>query len=138
MADMTAALRDRLRADPVISDMVGSRVYRMERPQGTDLPAITIQEVPTGLEQTHKGFQEQQSSLIQIDVWAASYGAKMAIKDAVLAAAVPPATVSGIKFGRAFVERDGDRSATGSVTDQDGLPFIHRRQIDLTVWHSLA
>lgn len=145
MADMETALRARLAAAAPIDALIWKSetgvpaIHWVERPQGGGLPAITLQVIPTPRVQSMEGFVGLQSTQVQIDVWAASYGQKKTLAEAVVAAVVPATTINGIRFERAFVERMGDRSATDTRTQgQDGLPFIHRTEIDLIVWHSPA
>lgn len=127
--DMQAALRARLVA---AATLAGSRVYWLDRPQGTDLPSITLQTVSGDRPQHMAGFQGTRSSRVQMDVWAASYSAARQIMDAAVAAIAPKNTSNGIEFGRTFFEDERD------FTERLETQTIYRTSVDLIVWHSPA
>ena len=128
--DMAGALRARLLAAPAVTAKVAQRVYWVDRPQTSALPAITLQTVSELRPQHMGGFDGLSDVRIQIDVWAATYSDAKIIAEAVLAALIPAHTGNGIKFERSFIEtmRDlGERTET---------QFIHRTSIDLMVHYS--
>lgn len=128
--DMQGALRARLVAAALPG--VGSRIYWVDRPQGSALPAITLQTISGERPQTHDGFQGLRSSRVQMDVWATSYAQARQITDAAVAALAPDETSNGVNFGRMFFE--GERDLLERIETQ----AIHRTSIDLIVWHSPA
>lgn len=126
--DMQGALRARLLGQTDAA----TRVYWVERPQTSALPAITLQTISGDRPQTHDGFQELRSTRVQMDCWAASHQAAADILQAAIAAVAPKVTANGIKFDRMFF--DGERDFVERV----GTTTIFRASIDLIVWHSPA
>jgi hypothetical protein len=128
--DWQAALRARLLAASPITALVAQRVYWMSRPQGSALPAITLQTISDEREQHMKGFHGVQSARVQVDVWGETYGSVRDIANKVIAALVPANTANGIRFDRGFVDsiRDlGERTETA---------FLHRASIDFIIHHA--
>lgn len=130
--DWQGALRARLTTAASVTALVAQRVYWVDRPQTSSLPAITLQTIDDARPQTHQGFQSTRPSVVQIDTWATTYAQSKALAEAVIATLVPQETSNGIRFLRAFVE--GVRDLGERVETQ----FIHRTSIDLIVWHHPA
>jgi hypothetical protein len=133
---MEGALRARLLAAPAVTDRLASwqdekAIFWVERPQRSGLNAITLQIIDEDREQHMAGFQKTQRAVVQIDIWAVSYAAAKALKEAVIATLTPRATVEGIRFDRSFV-RALDRSET-----HDGK-LIFRPSLDFTIHYSPA
>jgi hypothetical protein len=129
---MQAALRARLTTAAPVTALVGQRVYWMDRPQGSALPAITLQTITEGRPQHMKGFQDLRSSRVQVDIWGTSFGQVRQISDAVIVALAPAQAGNGISFERTFIDsiRDlGERTET---------QFLHRTSIDLIIHHTTA
>ena len=126
--DMQGALRARL----VGQTAAGSRVYWLDRPQGTALPAITLQTISGGRPQTYSGFQGWRESRVQLDVWAATYAEARSILEAAIAALAPLGTSNGIHFDRTDFESERDN------TERLETLLIYRTGIDLIVRHSPA
>jgi len=129
--DMETALRARLLAAAPVVALVGQRVTWVERPQGAALPAITLQNVTDERVQNFKGFDGLQPGYVQIDVWALSYAAAKALKDAAIAAVVPAATQSGVRFTRGFV-------TARDLSERTDTQFLFRPSIDLTFHYATA
>lgn len=135
--DWQGALRARLiAAAPVAGLVTGAdgkpRIYWVDRPQTSALPAITLQTISEDRPQHYQGFDGLDESRVQIDVWGNSYGEVQQVKEAVIAALAPPNTANGIRFDRSFIDtiRDlGERVET---------QFIHRASIDLITHHTAA
>lgn len=128
--DWQGALRARLTAAAPVTALVGQRVYWVDRPQASSLPAITLQTITEGRTQHMKGFDGFNSSLVQVDCWGTAYGDVRKIAEAVIAALVPENTSNGVRFARAFV--DSIRDLGERVETQ----FIHRTSLDLIIHHS--
>jgi len=96
--DMEGALRARLIADASTAALVGSRIYWEDRPQASALPALTLSLPVDGRDQHLGGLQSVRDVQLQVDVWARSYAEKKAIKEAVIAALLPPQSGNGIRF----------------------------------------
>lgn len=128
--DWQGALRARLIAASPVTALVEQRIYWVDRPQASALPAVTLQTVTEDRPQHMQGFDGLDVSTVQMDVWGASYAQVQQIKEAALAAVIPENTGNGVRFARAFVDfiRDlGERVET---------QFIHRASIDLIFHHS--
>lgn len=130
--DWQGALRARLIAAAPVTALVAQRVYWVDRPQTSSLPAITLQTIIEDRPQTMAGFDGLDRSLVQMDVWGTTYAQVQQVKEAALAAVVPENTGNGVHFARAFIDtiRDlGERVET---------QFIHRASIDLIIHHAIA
>lgn len=127
--DMQGALRARLVA---AATGAGSRIYWVDRPQGSDLPSITLQTISGDRPQTYEGFQGWRETRVQTDAWARSYAAATSIREALIAAASVRESVSGVRFDRAEFENERD----GSEQLETGL--VYRAGIDLLVRHAPA
>lgn len=129
--DIEAAIRTRLITDSAVAELVGDRVYWVERIQGEAYPAITLQTAVEERRQLLKGFDSLQPLTVQLDVWALSHSSGKAIKDAVISALIPAAIIDGFKFNRAFVTgRDLSERTDGRM--------IFRPSLDFTFNYSLA
>ena len=63
------AIYDRLAAITAVTDLVGSRIYRHRRPQGSALPAISFGRVSTQPVNHAGGTTDTTEARIQIDCW---------------------------------------------------------------------
>ena len=127
--DMQGALRARLIA---ANTGAASRVSWVDRPQGSALPAVTLQTISGDRPQTYDGFQGWRETRVQADAWGTSYAQANAIREALIAAAAVLETVNGVRFDRTEFEneRDGlEQLETGQV---------YRAGIDLLVRHAPA
>lgn len=130
--DWQAALRARLVAAAPVTALVGQRIYWVDRPQGTALPAITLQTINDARDQHLKGFEGMQQARVQIDVWAASYASARDITEAVIAALIAPDENNGIQFTRAMI--DGLRDLSERLETQ----LIYRSSVDFIFHHATA
>ena len=129
--DMPGALRARLLAAAPVTALVAQRIYWVERPQSSALPAITLQVITELRDQHMQGFDGLTMSRVQLDAWALSFGSAKAIAEAALAALVPAVVSNGIEFQRAFSEGPTN---SGEPTETQ---FIHRSRIDFIIHHSV-
>ncbi len=128
--DWQGALRARLIAAAPVNSLVAGRVYWVDRPQASALPAITLQTVFEDRPQHMMGFTGLDASTVQIDVWGKTYAEARQVAEAVIAAVVTESTSNGVRFERAFVDqiRDlGERTETA---------FIHRTSLDFIIHHA--
>lgn len=132
---MEEALRALLLADAAVADLVGTRVTWAMRPQGSDLPAIVLWLI-SGREESHfQGPDHVADSLVQIDCWAATYGAAKRVARAAQAALAgyrdtgdsPPGIFQGL-----FVE-----AARDAVDDAQPAP-LYRTSLDVRAWTTAA
>lgn len=126
---METALRARMKDDAAVAAIVGSRIDWGVRPQGSILPAIVLTNVFDDRSQHMAGFIAARQTRVQIDCYAATKAAAVELREAVIAAVVPPASKSGVTFQRAQGISVLDR---GEHTEAG---FIHRELIDLQIWH---
>ncbi len=130
--DFQGALRARLLAAAPVTALVAQRVYWVERPQASALPAVTLQTISDTRPQHMTNFDGLDVARVQVDVWGLSYSQVKAIAESVINAVVAQATSNGIRFDRAFIDsiRDlGERTET---------QFIHRTSIDMIFHHTVA
>lgn len=120
---MQAGVRTRL------IGLAGGRVYWGERPQGTAFPAIVLQVISDPRPTHLKGYQELRSTLVQLDVYATTYAAALAIARQAIAIMKVPATVSGKVFSACFVDNQRD---TIEVVETSK---VYRQSVDLSQWH---
>lgn len=130
--DMEAALRARLLAAAPVTALVGQRVYWEDRPQGGALPDVTLAIINDERPQHMGGFQAFRPTDVQIDVRAASFAQKKALKEAVIAGITPRQLGNGVKFDRASDVR------ARALNERTDTQFIYRDVIELTLWHSPA
>jgi hypothetical protein len=130
--DFEGALRARLTGAAAVTAIVGQRIYWVDRPQASTLPAITLQIIDEPREQHMGGFQNLQFVVVQIDIWARTYGEGKTLKEAVIAAVVPEVTANGIEFGTATNIRIRD------LSERLETQFIHRPSIEARFNYSPA
>lgn len=131
MEDMESALRSRLLAAGPVAALVGQRIAWVERPQTDALPGITLELITDDRETNMRGFNGTQPGRVQIDIWAATYGSAKAIKEAVIAALAPRATVAGIHFHAGFF-------SARDLSEKTDTRFIFRPSIDYSFHYSTA
>ncbi len=128
---METALRARLLADTAVADLVAQRIYWIERPQGSQLEAVTLQHVTDERRSSYDDHDGMQPGYIQADVWASSYAKGKAIKEALIASLATPKAHSGIRFTRAFADaRD--------LSERAETRTIFRPSIDFTFFYGKA
>ena len=125
---MEVALRTRLLADSGVSALV-SQISWLTRPQGAALPGITMQKIVSDRGYTMAGPGGFHGELVQFDIWASSFLAALAIRDAVIAAMESTATASGVTFSPSFL-----RSERQTAEDVPGVGTVSRISLDFTVW----
>lgn len=130
--DMEGALRARLLAATPVTALVGQRLYWDERPQGGQLPDVTLLLVVDNRDQHFEGFQSLQSAWLQVDVRGTSFAQKKALKEAVIAALAPADTSNGIRFERATEIR------SHPANERTETQFIFRDIVEMTIHHSAA
>jgi hypothetical protein len=125
------ALRERLVTDVALIVLQGTRATWGTRPQGGALPATVLNIVYDPTPTSFEGSEETRATQVQIDVWASLPTVAAQLAGAVIAALLPPVTVGGVQFRRAFVEAHRDAG------EQAGDAYLARRIIEMTFWHSL-
>lgn len=135
---MEEALRALLAGDPGIAGLVGGRIYPVERPQGSALPAITYHLVSSVPGHAMGGLTGLVDARVQIDAWAepsttrSSYDTAKRIGRAVRAALGGfRGTVGGTDIGGIFLEDEDDGRADGA----GDVARLHRNRTDIRIWH---
>lgn len=130
--DMEGAARARLVAGQT-GALVGTRVYWDERPQGAVLPDVTLQLISDNRAQHMSGFQSLLDARVQVDVRAATFAQKKALKEAVIADLVGAHAGNGIRFSRAT------EIQARTANERTDAKFIFRDAIDfLFHYHATA
>jgi hypothetical protein len=126
MADFLTDFRDRL-------STVTPKVHPNFVPEGTGLPYIRYQVISDPRPEHLKGYQTARQSRVQVDCFAATYGAARQLAENVIAAVDTPGVYGTTRFGRVKAEGPMDRGE-----DIDGLGYVHRLHLDLIIEHRPA
>lgn len=131
---MEEAFLARLRADAALATIVGTRVVWIERPQGSALPAVTLQVISPGRDYTYAGADGTANPRVQADCWGRTYLEAKLVSRAMIAAVEQRATMGGINFAPAFI--DGARDM--ATEELPGGEKVYRVSLDIIVWNSPA
>lgn len=127
-SEMEKTLRKRL----VDAGVAGGKVYWVQRPQGSALPALVLQIISEPRPQHLKGFEDMTESRVQFAALATDYEVAKGILEAAIEAAVEPATVTmgdiTVDYWRAGL--DGMRNSSEEVS---GIGLVHRPLADLFI-----
>lgn len=126
---MSADLRDRMKA----AEIAGRRVYRDERPPGTDLPAVRSVVTSDPRPSTMEGRQAFRETGVQHDCMALSRSEADDLAEAVITTTEAAALYGNTNFSRSFVDqtrRYSERDPAGVVT--------YVTSLDMRVWHQPA
>jgi len=105
---MEIALRNRLLADSGVSDIVGRRIYWIERNRKHGLPALVMNKVYPGRTYTFSGPCGLQGTAIQFDCIGQDVRETRPLFGALTAALEEEIDVEGVRFGMAFMQSDRD------------------------------
>jgi hypothetical protein len=130
--DMEGALRARLLAAAPVTALVAQRIYWDERPQTSTLPDVTLHLIVDHREQHMGGFQELLKGELQIDVRAATFAGKKALKEAVVAAVASANTANGIHFDAAT------QVLAHPLNEQTETQFIYRDVVECRLHYRTA
>jgi hypothetical protein len=128
---MEEALRAHLLANAAVAALVGTRITWLQRPQGSALPAITLQGVSTRRDHTLEGRDGLVGRLVQIDVWATTYATMKDIQRALISALDGP-FADPIHVALVENERETLEAAAAGGTD------LFRASVDVRAWFSEA
>lgn len=138
MASAEAALYSLLTAgtpNPVAA-LVGTRVYPMVLPQNTSYPAIRLQRISTPRSQyrTMDGRADYASPRMQVDVYALTHAAAIAVAQAIYETLEGyHATVGGLRIDAISIDDEGADLEEG--VGPGGAP-LYRQRLDLIVYHA--
>jgi hypothetical protein len=99
------------------------------RPQGSPLPAITLQTVTGDYPKTYDGLQATRDPRVQLNAWGETYEAARAIIPVAVAVLAPKEISNGIVFDNILFKGERD------FIERVGTADIYRTSIDLIVWH---
>lgn len=123
------ALRTRLKDNAPVAALVGTRIDWTVRPQKTALPALVLTLISDNRAQHMGGFNGFRETRVQVDCYAGTAKLACELRDAVIAAIAPAATVSTTEFLRSFINNVIDRS------ENSDTGFVHRQLVDVNIWH---
>ena len=121
--------------DSNISLSVGTRVYLFTRPQGSRLPAITIQRVSGGPLAADDGEVGLSSVRMHIDSWGISYGDAKDLAGLVMVrlSATRDVTQSGITLKYAMHDKEKDFRENGA----NEFSYEYRVMQEYIIWHGV-
>lgn len=128
--DLQQGVRARLIASAAVRAIAATRVSWMTRAKGAPMPAITLQVISDPRPAHLKGLEGARSTRVRVDCWAESYSDALGLARAAIAVLVPPATISGKRFGNGQVV--GQQDLAEDLTDGK---FIHRQAVDIIIRH---
>ena len=129
---MEEALIAKLLADGGVAALAGTRVFPVARPQGSELPAITLSRVsgkPVYTDQGQSGIAEARA---QLDCWGVSYDSAKSLARAVAASlSAFFGTVDAVTFQNVLLDLERDSRESGSNAPE----YLYRVQLDFIVWY---
>ena len=129
--DFQAGLIKRLVSAPAVTAICGTRIFWVQRPQASDLPAVTLMIVSDPRPGHLKGADGARRTRVQADCRALTYESALGLARAVAGTLIEPASVEGKRFGAADIEGPRDMG-----DDVPGTGFVHRQSMDLFIWHA--
>ena len=125
-------LRGALLADAAVAALVGTRIYPVVLPQAPQYPAISFQTISGESHYALGGHSGLASPRIQVDCWAESFDAVMALRSAVIACLGGyRGTVAGVTIQGMFKVAEVD--AFEPELTQTGAR-IWRKTLDFNIW----
>lgn len=128
--DLQEGLTARLLGAGAMTQIVGDRLFWVDRPQLSGLPALTLEVVFEDFAQHHGGFQSLQFASVQADAWAKTKASAKAVKDAAIATLVPEFEMAGIRFNRAFV-------TSRDLAERLETMLVHRVRMEFRFFYSV-
>jgi hypothetical protein len=127
---MEEALRAHLLANAGLAALVSTRVVWIERPQGSGLPAQTLQRVTAGRQYLYRGASGLTGVSVQIDNWGSSYAQAKALARATVAALDGTFEQDGIRFTGCFLDSERDMPPE----ELPGGVKVYRVSQDWVIW----
>jgi len=129
---MEEALIGYLLAHPAVAQAVGKRIWWVERPQGSQLPAIVLLRIDGGRDYRMAGASGLVNSRVQVDCWGNSYGdGKRGARAVVQALKGLTGTYGGIEIQAVFVDAERDFSEDAGASRR-----LFRTSLDFIMWHT--
>ena len=126
---MQTQIRTRLLDDSPVAAIAGTRINWGARPQGEAYPSIVLTLISDARPQNFKANIDSRFSVVQIDCYGATAAQATALREAVISAIVPPATVGGVIFDRAFIDM------VRNLNSHTETGIVYRDVIEARVWH---
>jgi hypothetical protein len=124
------AIITRLLDDAGVSALVAARVFGGRRPQGSDLPSITLTRVAGSPVYVDEGEAGLSKSRIQVDCWGNTYSsAKLVARAAIEALSAFHGTIDGQKVENLLLDAERDLSESGSNVAE----YLFRTSLDFFV-----
>lgn len=133
MADMQAALFQRLKDNAQVGALVGTKIYPMIVPQGKALPYIRIQYPSNLAEQDLKGDTGDRLARVQIDAFGSSFSQAWSVAEAARKALLQPGVAAGVRLVTAAAD-----APTPMPGEDTARGHTYRTRVDLRIWHTLA
>lgn len=131
-----AALYARLGAVSGVTDLVSTRIYPLVAPQNASLPLVVVNRIGEIHEHHTTAAAGIARASMQIDCWAATLDAAVAVGDAVRAALDGWSGTSASIVVRSVTLNDRDESME---PPQDGEEFgDYRSRLDFTCWYQVS
>lgn len=128
--DMPGAIVARLRGDSAVASIVGNRIHWMARPQGVVLPAIVLTSSSNLQPQHLDGFDDIKTALVDVNCYAADFGAAWGLAETVIPALIDEAEVQNIIFWRAEVQ------GPWPLVERTETALIHHAAVEFTIRYS--
>lgn len=100
-----------------------------ERPQRSSYPAVVLETVDAQRTQNMDGFDTFRPTLMQFNCFATNKTTAINLREAVIAAITPEATVGGTRFLRAQGVEHRPRN------ENTDTGFVHCEIVEATIWH---
>jgi hypothetical protein len=126
---MQTQLRTRLLSASPVSALVGTRINWGARPQGEAYPSLVLTLISDPRPQHFAGLINSRSTMVQIDCYGTTAAQAAALREAVISAIVPAATVGGVIFDRAFIDM------VRNINSHSETGIVYRDIIEARVWH---
>lgn len=121
-----------LLAQAGITALVETRIYPVQRPQGSEFPAIVLQRISGAPESDDDGNSGIAVNRVQVDCYALSYRAVSEIAAAIATALSGRAFTHGAtEFQSVTTEDESDTTEMSA----DGKTPIFRTRFDFMIWH---
>lgn len=132
MPDIATATRARIDDSAALVALVANRIYPVNRPQDSLLPAIRYVVISDNGGEHLKGSDGVFTARIQFDVFSKRYIETRETARLLVASLSGPGTTDGIKFGRILWDRPTD----GGGDSAQG--YIHSARVDLLVEYAVV
>lgn len=132
MADHRRSFRKRLTDDAVLKNIVGARIDFGLRPQGENLPGLSLSVLSDPRPKHFDGRQGLRQTRYQIDAFGLTVDEVSRAAERCIEILEVPAIVDGVRWESPLFEGPED-----SGSQEDAL-FVHRARLVVLAWHALV